>query len=114
MKTAYTLRYLPLAREDLQAVLEYHQATLQAPLAAGKLLDDMETALLGLQKFPYARRIYQPLRPLVPEYRLLPVRNYAVFYTVLEPEKIVEIHRIVYMGRDLLALPGGDTGTENP
>lgn len=114
MKTVYTLRYLPLAREDFHEILEYHQATLQAPLAAKKLLDDMETALLRLQSFPYAQRIYQPLRPLVPEYRLLPVRNYAVFYMVLEPDKIVEIHRIIYMGRGLLALFGGETGAESP
>ncbi len=114
METVYTLRYLPLAREDLLAILEYHQAALQAPLAAGKLLDDMEAALLRLQTFPYAQRIYQPLRPLIPEYRLLPVRNYAVFYIVIEPEKIVEVHRIVYMGRDLLALFGGEAGAESP
>lgn len=41
------------------------------------------------------------MKPLEGEYRLLPVKSYAVVYTVNEQEKLVEICRVVYAKRDL-------------
>ncbi|MFZ5598240.1 MAG: type II toxin-antitoxin system RelE/ParE family toxin, partial [Bacillota bacterium] len=50
--------------------------------------------------FPYSCRVYQPVKPLEHEYRILHVKNYAVFYTVKEQEKLVEIFRVIYTKRD--------------
>ena len=38
--------------------------------------------------------------PLEHEYRSMTVKNYAVFYTVNEQEKLVEIYRVIYAKRD--------------
>lgn len=54
-----------------------------------------------LDQFPYAHQIYPLIKPLKAEYRLLPVKNYAVFYLVREPEKVVKIQRILYAKRIL-------------
>ncbi|WP_348980773.1 type II toxin-antitoxin system RelE/ParE family toxin [Thermincola potens] len=54
--------------------------------------------------FPYAHKIYRPIKPLGEDYRMLIVKNYAVFYVVREEEKIVEVHRIIYAKMDLTKL----------
>ena len=64
------------------------------PKAARDLLDDLEKSIMLLQQFPYSCKLYQPVEPLEAEYRMLPVKNYLVFYIVMEHE--VEIQRIIY------------------
>ena len=68
------------------------------------LLDAFDHSISLLSEFPYAHKIYRPLRALEEEYRMLPVKNYAVFYTVREQEKVVEIHRVIYARMDLTKL----------
>lgn len=89
----YEIRYLPLARKDLNDIASYIADYLKAPKAAMDLLDAMDESISRLQQFPYSCKVYQPIKALDAEYRLLPVKNYAVFYVV--KERTVEIHRIV-------------------
>jgi len=42
------------------------------------------------------------LKPIKTEYRVLTVKNYLVFYVVLE--ETIEIHRIIYRKRNLSQL----------
>ncbi|HBQ86267.1 MAG TPA: type II toxin-antitoxin system RelE/ParE family toxin [Syntrophomonas sp.] len=95
----YEIRYLPMARKDLADIINYIAGHLQAPKAALDLLNSLDEAISRLEQFPYSCEVYQPIRPLTYEYRLLPVRNYAVFYVV--KAQVVEIHRIVYSRMDL-------------
>ena len=97
----YSIQYLPLAKNDIAGIIAYIAATLKAPGAALDLLDSFDAAISGLREFPYAHRVYLPLRQLDGEYRMLPVKNYAVFYVVLEPQRTVEIRRILYAGMDV-------------
>ncbi|MCM0760991.1 type II toxin-antitoxin system RelE/ParE family toxin [Sporomusa sphaeroides] len=98
----YDIRYLPLARKDLTAITTYIADQLNAPQAAMNLLDSLDEAISRLRLFPYSCKVYQPVKALNSEYRLLPVKNYAVFYVV--KEQFVEIHRIVYAKMDLRKL----------
>lgn len=98
----YEIRYLPLARKDLNDIASYIADHLKAPKAAMDLLDAMDESISRLQQFPYSCKVYQPIKALDAEYRLLPVKNYAVFYAV--KERTVEIHRIVYAKMDLTKL----------
>ncbi|WP_206811094.1 type II toxin-antitoxin system RelE/ParE family toxin [Paradesulfitobacterium ferrireducens] len=98
----YEIRYLPLARKDLNDIASYIADHLKAPKAAMDLLDAMDESISRLQQFPYSCKVYQPIKALDAEYRLLPVKNYAVFYVV--KERTVEIHRIVYAKMDLTKL----------
>ena len=42
----YTLRYLPLAQQDLFSIVDYIQNTLQNPIAAENTLLKIESAIL--------------------------------------------------------------------
>ena len=97
----YKIIYLPIARQDITDIILYIYDQLNAPKAAIDLLDALEHSISLLRDFPYAHKIYRPIKPLGEDYRMLPVKNYAVFYVVREEEKIVEIHRIVYAKMDL-------------
>jgi len=95
----YKLKYLPLALKDLREITNYIADTLKAPKAAMDLVDTLDNSISRLQQFPYSSRVYQPIKSLEAEYRVLPVKNYLVFYVVIEQD--VEIHRIIYAKIDL-------------
>lgn len=95
----YDIKYLPIARRDLIDIIDYITDHLKSPKAASNLLDEVEESILLLRKFPFRCKIYQQGRNLKKEYRLLSVKNYAIFY-VVEDLKI-EIHRIIYAKMDL-------------
>jgi toxin ParE1/3/4 len=95
----YKLKYLPLALEDLRDIIDYITDTLKAPEAAMDLVNALDDSISMLQEYPYAYKVYQPIKDLGNEYRLLPVKNYVVFYVV--KEQVVEIHRVVYAKMDL-------------
>jgi plasmid stabilization system protein ParE len=97
----YKLSYLPIAQQDIAAAALYISECLKSPQAALDLIDALDSAISWLKEFPYSCRVYQPAKSLEREYRILPVRNYVVFYTVGEQEKIVEICRVIYAKRDL-------------
>lgn len=95
----YKLKYLPLARKDLIDITTYITDHLKAPKAAMDLIDELDNSISRLQQFPYSCRVYQLIKSLETEYRVLPIKNYLVFYVVKEHE--VEIHRIVYSKMNL-------------
>ena len=82
--------------------MEYITFTLEAPRAALNLLDELEKAINNLKILPLAHRLYRSIKPIQTEYRVLTVKNYLVFYVVLE--ETIEIHRIIYKKRDLSKL----------
>ncbi|WP_018084323.1 type II toxin-antitoxin system RelE/ParE family toxin [Desulfurispora thermophila] len=90
----HEVKYLPLAQRDLINIIDYITDTLKAPKAAMDLVDALDASISRLAQFPYSGRLYQPVQPLQSEYRVLPVKNYLVFYVVNQHE--VEIHRILY------------------
>jgi plasmid stabilization system protein ParE len=100
----YEIIYLPIAKQDLIDIVVYVMDTLNAPKAALNLLNVIEKSILMLEEFPFRYRIYKPVKDIQNEYRLLPIKNYAVFYIVNEKEKIVEIRRVYYSKMDLYNL----------
>ena len=90
----YKVIYLPSAQKDLINIIDYIADTLKAPKAAMDLIDALDNSISKLIQFPYSGRVYQPIKSLEAEYRVLPVKNYLVFYVVTED--VVEIHRIIY------------------
>ena len=95
----FRIRYLPLARKDLTHIVDYITDHLKAPKSAIDLLDALDGSISRLGQYPYSCKVYQPVKGLTNEYRLLPVKNYAVFYVV--KAQVVEIYRIVYARADL-------------
>lgn len=62
-------------------------------------IDELDYHVKQVQEFPYSCKVYQPVRRMNTQYRILPVKNYLVFYTV--KEAYIEIQRIVYAKMDL-------------
>ena len=96
------IKYLPSFQQDLNAIMEYIIFTLGAPQAALNLLDELEKSINNLKEFPLAHRLYRSIKLISTEYRVLTVKNYLVFYVVLDES--IEIHRIVYKKRNLSQL----------
>jgi plasmid stabilization system protein ParE len=97
----YRLSYLPVANRDITDIVSYIAGTLAAPQAALELLEALDESITRLRDFPYACRVYQAVKTLEREYRILTVNNYAIFYTVSESDKVVEICRVIYTKRDM-------------
>jgi len=96
------IKYLPSFYQELDAIVEYITFTLEAPRAALNLLDELEESINNLKAFPLSHRLYRPIKPISTEYRILTVKNYLVFYVVLDDT--IEIHRIIYKKRNLSQL----------
>jgi toxin ParE1/3/4 len=95
----HKIRYLPIAQKDLQDIVLYFLDNLKSPQAAMHFIEAFDKSVLRLKQYPFSCKIYQPQDPIESEYRLLPVKNYLVFYIVTE--NIVEIHRIIYSKMNL-------------
>ena len=98
----YTLRYLPLFQEDLIECASYIANTLQNPAAAEKLINDVEAAILERLECPLAFKPYLSSKNRDLEYYRINIRNYSVFYVVIDD--IMEIRRLIYNRRDLSKL----------
>ncbi len=96
----YTLEYLPAAREDLIAIMQYISGELKNPAAAERLAADLAEAGERVREYPYAAPAYWAIRPLKREYRKLVVKHFLMFYWVDEEKKTVTIARVVYARRD--------------
>ncbi len=97
----YKIIYLPIARQDITEIVLYISGQLKAPQAAVQLLDAIDHSISLLAEFPYSHKLFHPIRPLDEEYRMLPVKNYVVFFVVREQPKIIEIQRILYSRMDI-------------
>jgi addiction module RelE/StbE family toxin len=101
---SYSLSYLPSFQRDLAGIVDYITTTLEAPKSALELIDAVEAKCNNLLNFPFAHRRFQTSKHLEREYRVITVKNYLVFYSVIENTDTIEIHRIIYKKRDLTQL----------
>ncbi len=91
--------YLPIARQDIREISHYIAYDLHSPKAAQDLLDDFEREIRRTADFPKMHTVYPPTAMFNNPYRFIPVKNYIIFYVVLEDA--IEIRRVVYGKIDL-------------
>jgi len=96
----YNLEYLPVALQDMVAIVRYISRELGNPAAADRLATELINAGDSIPKFPYMNPPYTPIRPLKHEYRKILVQNYFIFYWVDEEKKLITIARVVYAKSD--------------
>ena len=94
----YTLRYLPLAEQDLSEIVNYIQNNLENPIAAENTLSKIEAAILERLESPEAFAVWQSNKQRPYPYRKINVGNYTVWYVVID--HIMEVRRILYSRRD--------------
>lgn len=96
----YLVEYLPLAYDDLDEIFTYIAA--DDPNAAVNLLNEIDTAILNLERFPELGVNPKNQRLAHKGYKMLIVNDYLVFYVVIG--EIIEIRRIVSGKRSYTSL----------
>lgn len=64
------------------------------------LLDAVDAAVQPLRDMPYRCPLYPALYALKREVRFIPVKNYNIYYVVVEETKTVEIWRVLHQQRE--------------
>jgi plasmid stabilization system protein ParE len=100
----YSILYLPVAEMDIRSAAMYIATKLKAPAAAVNLVREIRKKVNVLRDMPYMYQEYrgEPQTNII--YRVMPVKNYLVFYIVFEDNKIIEIHRVLYARMDINSL----------
>lgn len=105
--TKYNLRYLPLFYKDLEEKIVYIAEELHNEKAANDLLDEVERAILERQPVAESFEPYRSLRERCYPYYRIYVKNFVVYYVVIDDEreeKIMEVRRFLYNKQDVSRL----------
>jgi plasmid stabilization system protein ParE len=92
------------AENDLVDIVRYIASQLSAPLSALNMMDLLEEAMTGLSNLPQRFPLVGDERLSQMGYRKLIVKNYGVFFSIDEKNKVVNIERILYVRRDWLRI----------
>jgi plasmid stabilization system protein ParE len=99
MDKEYELRYLPLFEQDLSEVRDYISFKLNNKTAAMRLINDVERAIHKRLANPLSFQPYRSVRDREHTYYRINIRNYSVFYVVID--NVMEVRRFVYSRRNL-------------
>lgn len=94
----YKLRFLPLFEEDLNEIVDYISIRLQNPIAAERLVNDVQKASWQRQDCAESFEPYHSMQERQYPYYRISVRNYTIFYVVIDD--VMEVRRILYSRRD--------------
>ncbi len=98
---SYDVFYTAKAREDIEEIYEYIAFSRQEPVTAGRLYNNIITAVHTLENFPERNALFENEPWRSRGLRKLHVKNFLVFYTVNEEKKNVIVMRIMYGARDI-------------
>lgn len=98
-ETKYELRILPLFEKDLTEIVDYICDHLENPVAAAALVDAVQEAIFARLSYPKAVAPYPAAKKRLHPYYPISVKNYTIFYTVID--HVMEVRRIVYSRRNL-------------
>lgn len=101
-KNNYSLKFTPIADEDLDEIYHYISCKLFAEGAAITIMNKIENCIMKLEHFPYFGSYVLDEHLKNKGYRKLVIENYIVFYLVNEAEKQVVIMRILFGASDYL------------
>ncbi len=98
---SYSVEISAQAQKDLRDIYIYIAETLQAQQSAANLLGLLEQAVDSLEQMPERCHLYrrEPWRSR--GLRVLPVKNYCVFYISDRANQTVSVVRVLYAGRDI-------------
>ena len=98
-KKRYKLRFLPLFEDDLNDIVDYIAIRLHNPTAADDLVDEVRQAIIERTSCAEAFEQYPSVRERQYPYYRIYVKNYVVFYVVIDD--IMEVRRILYNRRNI-------------
>ena len=97
MANKYTIRYLPIAVDDLVSIFDW--IANDSPANADAFIKKLDRRILNLKSHPLLGRIPRDEKLKDFGYRVLIIEAYLVFYVVRD--KTVEIHRVIRGSRNL-------------
>jgi toxin ParE1/3/4 len=97
MANKYTLRYLPVAVDDLISIFDW--IANDSPANAAAFVEKIDHRISKLKTHPLLGHIPRDDKLKNSGYRILVIESYLVFYIIRM--KTVEIHRIVHGSRNL-------------
>ena len=97
---AYKLIITHEANIDIDEIIGYIANVLKNPIAAGRLLSDIEDNFKIISENPEAFAYCSDKRLHDSGYRKIPVKNYIIFYRVDSSDGIVYIMRVLYGRRN--------------
>ncbi|MCI6673529.1 MAG: type II toxin-antitoxin system RelE/ParE family toxin [Spirochaetaceae bacterium] len=95
----YKLSFLPLFEQDLNEIVDYITANLQNPSAAERLVDDIEATVYKRLEAPLSFAPFRSSKKRPHPYYRINVRNFSVFYVVIDDT--MEVRRVLYSKRNL-------------
>jgi toxin ParE1/3/4 len=97
MANKYTLRYLPVAVDDLISIFDW--IANDSPANAAAFVEEIDQRIGNLKTHPFFGHIPRDDKLKNSGYRILVIESYLIFYIIRG--KTVEIHRIVHRSRNL-------------
>lgn len=96
------IRFLPLFYSDLEEIVDYIAGTLKNPDAADNLVDEIFKSIESRCPIADSFEQYQSLYETELPYYHIRVRNYLVFYVVIQEKngKTMEVRRLLYNKRN--------------
>ncbi len=94
----YKLRFLPLFEQDLNDTVDYISLKLKNPKAARDLVNEVQAAIRKRQACPKSFEPYHSEKERRYPYYRIYVRNYTVYYVVIDDT--MEVRRLLYQKRD--------------
>jgi plasmid stabilization system protein ParE len=98
----FELRILPLFEDDLNEIVDYILIRLRNPIAAERLVDDVETAINERLSCADDFEPYPSTREREHPYYCIQVRNFSIFYVLIGDT--MEVRRIQYSRRNMKKL----------
>lgn len=97
MVNRYTLRYLPIAVDDLVSIFDWIAGG--SPAHAADFIKKLDERIHHLHVHPFLGRIPRDDKLKNSGYRVFIIESYLVFYLIRG--KTIEIHRVIHGSRNL-------------
>ena len=97
----YKLEFLPIAKKDIENIINYIANNLKNEIAAIDLSKEFIKGANNILDFPYGLSEYEPKHKLKNVYRNFKVKKFFMFYTINERDKIITIVRVLYQKMDI-------------
>ena len=97
MRNKHTLRYLPIAVDDLVSIFDWIEN--DRPANAAAFVERLDQRTGNLKTHPFLGHIPRDEKLKNSGYRILVIESYLVFYMIRG--KTVEIHRVIHGSRNL-------------
>ncbi len=101
MSNMYKLEFLPIAKKDIDDIIYYVSKNLKNRTAAINLSKEFIKGANDILNFPYGLSEYKSKYKLNNVYRSIKVKNFLMFYTINEKDRIITIVRVLYQKMDI-------------